>query len=234
MIAADIMTSDVVSLSIDTTIADAARTMLRFKVRGIPITDRSNNVVGILTERDLLRRIELGTEKVRSPLFNFFADTRATALSYVLSHSRKVEDVMTRNVITITEETSLEEVAEILESKRIRQLPVLRDGRLVGIVTMIDLVRALLPKFPLSVDESHDEAIRNRLNKELGCQPWSPQQCRVVVRSGVVDLWGVIYNENQREAMRVAVENVSGVKEFRDHLTYAAPLGNYSPPPIEQ
>lgn len=226
MTAAEVMTSGVTTIRPDETVADAARTMLRFGISGLPVVDAAGRLVGIVTEADFLRRAETGTERRHPCWLEFFLGPGHLADEYVHSHGRKVEEVMTQNVITVSRDTPLQEVVRIMEHKRIKRVPVVSDGKIVGIVSRANLVQALArlaEEAPAS--PGGDEAIRARILAELDKQVWAPTSfVNVIVRNGVAELRGTIFDEREREAVRVAAENVPGITSVKDHLVWLDPI----------
>ncbi len=230
MKASDVMTHRVISVDPDASILEAARLMLQNRISGLPVVDTKGNLVGVVTEGDFLRRVETKTERRRSRWLEFMAGPGKLASEYVHSHGRKVREVMTTELRTITEDTPLDEVVQLMEHHQIKRLPVLRDHKLVGIVTRANLMHALvslaLVAPPLAKD---DEKIRECLLAELDNEKWAPVGLiNVVVRNGVVELWGIILDERHREALKVAAENIPGVKAVQDHLTWIDPVSGMS------
>lgn len=226
MNASDIMTREVVSVGPDAAIRDAIRRMLDHRISGLPVVDGRGKVVGMLTEGDLLRRGEMGTERHRSRWLEFLLGPGRLADEYVRTHGRKVGEIMTEHVVSAAEDTRSLKSFGLMEHRRVKRLPVLRGGALVGIISRADLVRALAR---LVADEpaftSPDNEIRQRVLSELERAAWAPRAgITVVVKDGVVELDGVILNEKEREALRVAAENVSGVKAVRDRLVWVEPV----------
>jgi CBS domain-containing protein len=145
MRARDVMTSAVVSVTPETTVQQLALLLVHHQISAVPVVDEENHVVGMVSEGDLLHRDEIETEKKtdrRSWWLHMLGSDRGAA-DYIKSHARTVGEVMTRKPVCVTEETSLGEIASILESHRIKRVPVLRDGRLAGIVSRSNLVQAL-------------------------------------------------------------------------------------------
>lgn len=225
MKAADVMTRRVVSVTPQGSVADAVRLMLAHGISGLPVVDADGDLAGILTEGDLLRRAETGTERQRPRWIAVLLGPGRLASEYVHTHGRKVAEVMTRDVASVAENTPLADVVALMERRRIKRVPVLRDGRVIGIVSRANLLRALVGLADEVPDVSTtDDAIRARLLAHLDAQPWSPRTAiDIVVRNGVVDLWGVILDERERQALRVAAENVPGVTAVRDHLVWVEP-----------
>ena len=225
MKASDVMTRNVVSIAPDSSILSAVRLMLQHRISGLPVIDGSGALVGILTEGDFLRRAETGTQHKRARWIEFLLGPGKLASEYVHTSGRTVDEVMTPDVRTVTEDTPLEKVVHLMERHRVKRLPVLRGTRVVGIVTRANLVRAVaglaLEARPASAD---DVAIRERLMADLGKQAWAPLGLvDVAVKDGIVTFTGALTDERQRLALRVAAENVSGVKKVQDHLIWIEP-----------
>jgi CBS domain-containing protein len=226
MLARDVMTPKVVTVSPDTRVAEIARILLDRRISGVPVVDADGRLVGIVTEGDLLRRPELGTERSRGWWLRLFGDQRAEAEAYAKSHGTRAEEIMTRNVVTVTEDTSVAEIARLLETHRIKRVPVLRDGRLVGIVSRANLLHALaagaaMPPAPTRVD---DRSIRDEVMRRLDRAEWMTHgPLNVIVTDGVVQVWGFVESEAERTAIRVAVENVPGVVGVDLHLGTVRP-----------
>ena len=225
MKAADVMTREVVSIAPDASVLEAVRLMLQHKISGLPVVDASGNLQGVVTEGDFLRRVETGTERKRSRFVEFLLGPGRLATDYVQASGRKVGDVMTPQVRTVTEDAPLEQIVHLMERYRIKRVPVVRGEKVVGIVTRANLMRALaslaLAEHPVAAD---DAAIRERLLAELRRQSWAPVGLiDVVVKDGVVKLQGALTDERERQAIRVAAENIPGVKKVEDHLIWIEP-----------
>ena len=235
MNAADIMTSDVLTLSAETSVLDAARTMLRHRVSGLPVVDWSGKLVGVLTEGDLLRRAETGTQRHRAHWLELLTGPGRAAADYVHSHGRRVSEVMTEKVISIAPDTTLEQAVALIERHKIKRLPVVANGKLVGIVSRHDFLRALTDKADgEAAAPANDEEIRARILAELDRQSWAPRAAmRIEVKSGVVELNGSITDERERMALRVLCENIAGVKSVVDHLAWVDPLSGMAIEPPE-
>ena len=225
MKAADVMARAVVTVHPGARILDAIRLMLDQRISGLPVIDSGGELVGILTEGDLLRRAETGTEKHRPQWLEFLRGPGKQAEDYVHTHGRRVEEIMTREVATVGEDAPLDEVVRLMEKKRIRRVPVVTSHKLAGIVSRADLLRALFKLLDQDAPApTGDAALRVQVIEELRRQNWGGRsRVSVVVTDGVVYLEGFIYDLREREAMRVAAENVSGVKEVRDHIDYLDP-----------
>ena len=219
MRAKDIMTTGVVTITPQTTIAEIAAILIERRFSGLPVVEQGR-VVGIVSEGDLLRRHEIGTDRKRPGswwLRLLRGDPRPA--DYVKSHAVHAADVMTREVISVSEQEPVAAIAILLGEGRIKRVPVLRDGRLVGIVTRANLVQALASRSGEAVAEGAlgDAAIRTRLLEELEPQAWWRADSNVLVADGVVHFWGVCENDAEKQAARVAAENVPGVRRVEDH-----------------
>lgn len=230
MKAADIMTRRVVSVGTEASVLEAIRLMLQHKISGLPVVDGEGLIVGIVTEGDFLRRAETGTERKRSRWLEFLMGPGRLAAEYVQTHGRKVSEVMTPNPVTIDEDTPVAEVVRILEERRIKRVPVVRGRCVVGIISRANLLHALASVAnEMVAGTQSDAAIRDEVLAELAKQAWAPRQfINPVVRNGVVELWGSIFDERERQAVRVVVENVAGVKAVKDHLVWIEPLSGMS------
>jgi len=221
----DIMTQEVFSVGPEASLADAVALMLRERISGVPVINEMHVLLGIISEGDLLRRTEIDTERSRPHWLEFALSPEKLATDYVQSHARKVAEVMTRNVAVTTEDMTLDKAVDLLERNHIKRMPVLRDGRVVGIISRANLLRALAAHPPLAQPTANDAQIKETLWGELCKHPWGAQRGQILVNGGVVDLWGCITSEAARSAVCVAAENIPGVKEVRDHLTCVGPYG---------
>jgi len=217
----DVMTRRVISVSPETSVFVAIRLMLKHHVIGLPVIDNHGKLVGILSEGDLLRRGEIETERKRSVWLDALFGPADGAADYVHSHGLAVNEVMTREPITVTENTRLDEVVRLMENRNVKRLPVLRDERVIGIISRANLMRALLSIHRTTPQSSDDDAaIREHVLAEVRRHDWtSGAAVDVVVQSGMVDLWGTVGDLAQREALKVLAENVPGVVRVEDHLT---------------
>lgn len=204
----------------------AARLMLRNHISGLPVVDAAGNLVGIVTEGDFLRRAETGTERRRPRWFEFLIGPGKLAIEYTQSHGRKVAEIMTDELHTVTENTPLDEIVRLMERHRIKRLPVLRGSKLVGIVTRSNLMRAVVSLMNVAPEGAKDDvSIRAQLNEIMTNHQWAPVALiNPIVQGGVVELWGTILDERQRAALKVAAENIPGVKAVHDHLVWVEPM----------
>ena len=221
MRAIDVMTSEVISVDENATVAAIARLLAERGISAVPVVDKDNRVIGMVSEGDLLHRAETGTEQRRSWWLDMMASTNKLADDYIKSHSGKVKDVMTRVVISVTETTPVADIALLLETNRIKRVPVVRDGKLVGIVSRANLVRVLAMTInePASSTEADDRTIRDKLLAELKAQRWAEvSPANVTVNDGVVHLWSSYLSEQEKRALVVAAENIPGVRRVEDHM----------------
>jgi len=220
----DVMTRKVISVEADEPILTAARVMLENRISGLPVLDKEGELVGMVTEGDFLRRSELGTQRRRPKWLEFIVGPGRLADEYVHTAGRKVEEIMTRDPSTIVEDASLESVVEMMESRHIKRLPVTRGGRVVGIVSRANLMHALasFARGTLAPNGG-DSAIRDNILAALAKAQWAPR-VNVVVKSGVVELWGIITDERERQGIIVAAENAPGVNKVHDHLVWVEPM----------
>jgi CBS domain-containing protein len=234
MKAVDIMTPKVLSVSPDAPILEAMQLMLVNGVSGLPVIDQHGKLTGIVTEGDLLRRVETGTEKKRTKWLEIFIGPGRLADEYVHTHGRRVAEVMTPDPFTIAEDTRLEDVVDSMERRRVKRVPVVREGRVVGIVSRADLLHALARLVrTLAAGSRTDEDIRQHVVSALTAEGWVPKSLiEVEVHDGVVELQGRILDERERQALRVVVENIPGVKAVKDHLVWVEPMSGmtFGPP----
>jgi CBS domain-containing protein len=226
MKAEDIMTRRVISIGPDATIFEAVRLMLQHRISGLPVVDASDSLIGMVTEGDFLRRAEIGTERHRPRWFEFVLGPGRGAAEYTHSHGRKVEEIMSTEPYSVSEETPVEEVVSLMERRRIKRVPVTRDTRVVGIVSRANLVRAMLPLARAAQKPAQsDTDIRQQILAELESQKWAPVALvTATVQDGVVDLCGTILDERDRVALRVLAENIPGVKAVHEHLAFVEPM----------
>ena len=221
MRAIDVMTSEVVTVSDNASVAAVAKLLAERSISAVPVVDAANRVIGMVSEGDLLHRTETGTERRRSWWLDMLASTNQLAGDYIKSHSGLVKDVMTRDVMSVSDTTPVADIAIALETNLIKRVPVLRDGKLVGIVSRANLVRALATSGdqPSSDTEIDDLSIRDKLLAELKAQRWAEvSPANVSVKDGVVHLWSSYLSEQEKRALIVAAENTPGVRRVEDHM----------------
>ena len=220
MQARDVMVSPVITIRKSATVREIAKTLLDKRISAVPVVDNAGKIVGIVTEGDLMRRAEAGTEHPYSWWVHFLAGDATIAADYVKSHAAKVEDVMTSDVLTATAETPLHEIASLFEEHRIKRVPIVdKVGNLVGIVSRANLIQVVASARPTLEMTLPDSTIRQKLLTELKRQSWTHMHnLGVTVTNGVVDLWGYTQSNEERKAIRVAAESIPGVVAVNDHL----------------
>ena len=209
---AEVMTPDVVTVRPDTPLIDAIDLMLEKRISGLPVVDGIGAPIGVLTEGDLLRRVELGTDMDHNGLLGASGD----AADYVRSRGRHVRDVMTPSPVTLPETAPVSLAVRIMQERQVRRLFVVCDGVLAGIVTRADLIRAVgrLLRQEAGPD-GMDRAIEARIREELATQIWLHDQVSVTVHDGVAEITGALLDAKQHDAVRVLCENMSGVTEVK-------------------
>lgn len=228
MFAADVMTQPALAIDPQAPLAQAIRLMTEHKVSGLPVVEKSGAIVGIVTEGDLMRRVETQTTGDKSGwLASFFLPGR-DAEKFMRSHGRRVEEVMATDVVTVTEDTPLDDVVRLMERHRIKRVPVVRERRLVGVVSRADLMRrvgeALSAPAPGSDDATIERAIRAAMKRET----WAiGSQISIGVHDGVVDLDGCLFDLRERDALGVLAENVPGVKRVDNRIVCIEPVSGF-------
>lgn len=228
MRAHQIMTRNVITVTPETSIVDAASVMMQNHLSGLPVVDGAGHLVGIVSEGDFLRRFEIGTQRRRPNWLQFFVGPGREATEFVQERGRKVGEVMTRSPLTVTEETTLEDLVRLMEQNHIKRLPVMRDETLVGIVTRANLLRTVASMARQVPDPTaDDEHIRERVTRALMATGWRPIGLQIVVHDGAVHLYGIIVDERSRQAAIVAAENTAGVVKVHDHLALVDTWSGY-------
>jgi CBS domain-containing protein len=220
MQARDVMVSPVITVGTIASVRDVAKILLTNRISAVPVVDNVGKVVGIVTESDLMHRAEAGTERPYSWWVHFLAGDATIAADYIKSHSAKVEDVMTTDVVTAPPETPLHEIAALLEEHQIKRVPIVnKDGSLVGIVSRANLIQVVASARPKLEMTLPDSTIRQKLLDELKKKSWAhSHNLSVTVTNGIVDLWGYAESGDQRKAIRVVAEAIPGVTLVNDHL----------------
>lgn len=229
----DVMTRNVISVRPDDTILKAARLMLQNRISGLPVVDADGDLVGMVTEGDFLRRTEIQTERRRPKWLEFVLGPGRIAKEFTQTSGRKVAEVMTGDPVTVGEDVSLAHVVELMERYRIKRVPVLHDGKIVGIVSRANLMRALVSLAREAETPAGDgSTIRHRILAAFAAQPWAPR-IDVTVKDGIAELWGTITDERMRKACVVVAENVPGVRLVRDHIVWVEPMSGMAFPSSE-
>jgi CBS-domain-containing membrane protein len=226
MKASDIMVSNVITVPITATVGEAAATLLNSHISGAPVLGEKGELVGIVSEGDLMRRPETGTSKPPSWWLELISSERSLATEYIRSHSRKVADVMSRNVITASPDTPLGDIAALLERNRIKRVPIVEGGKIVGIVSRANILQALASatkKLP-SLASASDAELRKKVIARLAAEKWRPTMLTVTVQDGTVDLWGLVHSSEEKKAARLVAELTPGVRTVVDNIV-VQPVG---------
>ena len=219
--ASDVMSPGAIFATEDMPVRAVVQLMLKNHISGLPVVDSKRNLTGIVTEGDLLRRVELGTGRRRSWWMSLFNPAQ-TAKDYIVSHGRRAAEVMTRKVYTVESNTPLNEIVALMEQHKIKRVPVMEHGRVVAVVSRADLLK-IMARLPAGdvAQSVPDGVIESDILEELRKQPWWTSHSRVVVANGIATLQGVVFDNDERQAMRVAAANTAGVKEVRDETIIA-------------
>jgi CBS domain-containing protein len=221
MQARDVMTTHVVTISASATVRELADLLVKRGISAAPVVGPKGELVGIVSEGDLMRRSELGTAQSRPWWLRLLSGEHALAVDFIKANAQKVADVMTREVVTATPGTPLSEIARLLERHSIKRIPIVHHNQLVGIVSRANLVQSfasLLKKPHLDLSPA-DSAIRTGIMNRLEKEPWAHTSLlNVLVDDGVVDLWGIVHTAIEKDAIRVAAESTAGVRAVNDNL----------------
>lgn len=219
MKARDLMTPDVITVTPDTPVLGIARLLAERHISAVPVTDAQRKPIGLVSEGDLLRQVAGFSEDKPGFFEALFSDPAKMAAQYARAHGRTARDVMTAEVETVNEDADAADIARQLDKHQIRRVLVVRDGRLVGVVTRADLLRAIVAQQTGPATDGSDESIYRAVMAEMKKQPWaSTFYTTVVVKDGVVEFYGYCGSEEYRRALRVLAEGVAGVKKVEDHL----------------
>jgi CBS domain-containing protein len=228
MKAADVMVSNVISVGSQASVQEVADVLLRNRISGVPVTGPQGELVGIVSEGDLMRRPEAGTRRRYSWWLSLIASKEEMASEYIKSHSRKVVDVMTRSVVTAAPDTPVCDVAELLEKHGIKRVPIVKDGKVVGIVSRANLLQALASLKSIPAGTTDDASIRAKLTSRLANEQWTkPSLLNLIVHDGTVDLWGIVDSQTEKKAVRVLVESTAGVRAVNDNLIIASNMSGW-------
>jgi CBS domain-containing protein len=221
MQARDVMTKDIVTVSPEATVGEIAALLVTHRIGAVPVVSAEGRLVGIVSQTDLVHRSETGTEKRRKWWLEAFADPDIKAQQYVKSHGHKAEDVMTRHVVSVSESASLAEVADVLDTHSVRQVPVVSEGRLAGMISRADLVRVLAEvSITAPAARPDNGALQKAIWDAVKAQPWlKTAYVNLAVKDGVVEAWGAVDSEEQRRALKVLIEGVPGVVTVQDQVS---------------
>jgi CBS domain-containing protein len=221
MQARDVMTTRVTTVNPDTPVEQIAQKLLERCISAVPVVQTDGKLVGIVSEGDLMRRPESGTDRAPSWWLSLLLEPAERAARYLKSHGRRAADIMSSPVISVEETENLADIAEILEKHHIKRVPVLRNGEVVGIVSRSNLLQGLAAHKtrPLGETARSDQEIRSSIldhaHRDTGM---SDEFINVTVTDGVVQLWGLIGSETERKAVHVLAENTPGVRRVEDNL----------------
>jgi len=220
MKAADVMVSNVVTVGVNASVGEVAAILLNNHISGAPVVDDKGELVGIVSEGDLIRRPEIGTTKRHSWWLELISTKWGSATEYIKSHSRKVADVMTREVITAKPDTPLGDIAAMLERNRIKRVPIVEGGKLAGLVSRANILQALASatKKLSSLTTANDSELRKKLQSRLAAEPWRPTMLTVTVQDGTVDLWGLVHSVEEKKAAQLAAETTPGVRAVVNNI----------------
>lgn len=220
MQAKDIMTRDVATVPPDASIREAAKLMTDRRLSGLPVATKDGRIIGILTASDLIRRVEVGAERRPSWFSSFFASPDELARQYAKDHGRKVHEVMSRHIISVVEDASLSEVADVLDRNGFKRVPVTRGGALVGIISRGDLVRVISQtSFGETAPSSNDAALQRAILQQIRQQRWlNSGFVNITVKDGTVDVWGIVPSAEQHRALLVLVTEAAGAAVVEDHV----------------
>lgn len=223
MKARDIMISPVITVGENETVQHVAKLLLAKHISAVPVVDSAGKLVGIVTEADLMRRKDTDTERPTSWWLYLLSGDQTMAQEYVKSHAIKVRDLMTRDVKTAAADTSLNDIIDLFEENHIKRVPIVSDGGdLIGIVSRANILQAVASVRPRLEISLPDTTIRERLLAELKQQSWAHiRNLNVTVSGGVVDLWGLVESESERQAIKVAADAIPGVAAVNNRLTCA-------------
>jgi CBS domain-containing protein len=230
MRAADVMVTNVITVGPDATVEEVAQTLLSARISGVPVVSKAGELIGIVSEGDLMHRAEAGTGRRRPWWLAAFLGKHALAAEFVKEHSRSVTDVMTREVVTATPEMPLSEIANLLEKNAIKRVPIIKDGKIVGIVSRANLLQALAVagKKRAGAEPSDDATIRDKVMTQIDAEPWSrPSLINVIVQDGTVELWGIVDSVSEKKAVHIAAEITPGVRAVNDNLIICPAQAGY-------
>ncbi len=229
MKARDVMVSPVITTNPSASVKEVAQILLTHHISAVPVVDEAGRLVGIVSEGDLMRRADLGTERHRSWwLAALFAEEEVLAIEYVRQHSRKVGDVMTKRLVTASPDAPLNEIAGLLERHSIKRVPIIENNALVGIVSRANLIQALAGDRKSLDIPVPDAQLRDTIMAHLKTQPWAHTSLlNVTVNDGIVDIWGITRSEAEKKALRVAAETTPGVRAVNDNIVMQTWQGAY-------
>jgi len=220
MNASDVMVHNVLTIGPEDDVAEAAKRLVDYDISALPVVDAEGRLIGILSEADLIHRKEVGTEKQRPWWMEAILPATILSEDYAKSHGSKVGEVMSQHLVTANEETKLSEIAALMEKHRVKRIPIVRDDKLVGIVSRANLIQALASTVTAPHEtQDDDRAIRGEILSRLAKQSWTDfGERNIVVTKGVAHLWGLVGSSEERKALRALVETVPGVRSVSDEM----------------
>ena len=221
---AEAMVTSVHSVGPDASVREVATLMLERRISGLPVVDDQGRILGIVSEGDLIRRPEIETDHAPAGWLHVFLSDEERAREFVKSHGRKVRDVMTQPAICVAPDTPLAVVVRLMERHRVKRLPVVERGRLVGLMTRADLLRALVARQAQAPVAASDQELRVRIDSMLRNEDWAASAVVYAeVENGVAQLWGTVESDAQLAALMLAVRELPGVKDVQAHLGRTLP-----------
>ncbi len=220
MKAQDVMVRDVVTVGPNTKVAEAVALLVKHDISALPVVDLDGNLLGMLSEADLLEREELGAEHHHPWWTESLMPASKLAKEFAKAHGKKVSEIMSTNVISASLDTPVSDIAALLERHRIKRVPIVSGDRIVGVVSRSNLIQALASSKPVEAKSQADRIIRLELLDRLGQQQrWTDFGGRnIIVQDGVVHLWGLISSESERKALIALAEGVPGVVSVSDEM----------------
>ncbi|WP_052388936.1 CBS domain-containing protein [Belnapia moabensis] len=219
--ARDVMTAGMATVPPETPVAAIARMFADRGISAVAVTDTAGTLLGIVTESDLIRRLADEDEQPSGWLSRLFDSPVGRADRYARSHGVKASEVMTEQVVTASPGDSAAHVARIMEERRIRRVPITEVGKLLGVVTRSDLVRALVSQQAPQADNSTDDEIHRAVIAAMQREPWADTvHTAVHVQDGVVEVFGFSRSGAVSRALCVLAENVPGVKRVVDRTSH--------------
>lgn len=226
MRASDIMTTSVVSVGPDTEVKEIAGLLLKHRISAVPVVNKNDQVIGLVSEGDLMRRAENDTEDRHAWWLAELVSTRNKPADYIKSHGRRASDVMTRAVISVEDDAPLNEIASLLERHHIKRVPVIREDRLVGIVSRANLLHGLAAQRSDAGGDvaPDDKELRERIMKEVSqAAGVDAPLITATVNDGTVQLWGSVDHATKKQAALVAAESIEGVKSVQNNIALIPP-----------